>query len=82
MLIDNYYICIQTFPRKASQKPTVCTAKTQNRKFKTNIPRKGIALPQSHFQHSCVCERFISSHDRSAYSAAGKCVGNVEYINR
>ncbi len=25
---------------------------------KTNIPRKGIARPQSQFPHSCVCERF------------------------
>jgi hypothetical protein len=33
---------------------------------KQNIPRKGIARPQSQFLHSCVCER---SYDRSAYSA-------------
>jgi hypothetical protein len=31
----------------------------------------GIVRPQSQFPHSCVCERFIYSHDRSAYSAAG-----------
>jgi hypothetical protein len=37
----------------------VCTAKTQYQKFETNIPRKGIARPQSQFPHSCVCERFI-----------------------
>ncbi len=42
-----------------------------NRKLVTNIPRKGIAWPRSQFPHSCVCERFIYSHDRSAYSAAG-----------
>ncbi len=36
-----------------------CTAKTQSRKFETNIPRKGIAQPQSQFLHSCVFERFI-----------------------
>jgi hypothetical protein len=46
-------------------------AKTQYRKFETNIPRKGISRPQSQFPHSCICERFIYSHDRSAYSAAG-----------
>ncbi len=51
-----------------------CTAKTQYRKFETNIPRKGVARPQSQFPHSCVCERFIYSHDQSAYSAAGKYV--------
>ncbi len=47
------------------------TAKNQYRKFKTHIPRKGTEQPQSQFPHSCVCERFIYSHDRSAYSAAG-----------
>jgi hypothetical protein len=29
------------------------TAKTQYRKFETNLPRKGTARPQSHFLHSC-----------------------------
>jgi hypothetical protein len=47
------------------------TAKNQYRKFETNIPREGIARPQSRFPHSFVFERFIYSHDRSAYSAAG-----------
>jgi hypothetical protein len=48
-----------------------------------NIPRKGIVWPQSQFPHSCVCEQFIYSHDRSAYSAAGKNVDwSGEYINR
>ncbi len=32
-----------------------CTAKTQYRQFEKIISRKGIARPQSHFQHSCVC---------------------------
>jgi hypothetical protein len=49
---------------------TSYTAKTQYRKFETYIPRKGIARPQSQFPHSC--ERFIYSHDRSAFSPAGK----------
>ncbi len=30
------------------------------------------AVPQSQFLHSCFCERFIYSQDRSTYSAAGK----------
>ncbi len=47
------------------------TAKTQCRTFETNIPRKGIVRPQSNFPRSCVCELFIYSQDRSAYSAAG-----------
>ncbi len=52
-------------------------------KIPNNIPRKGIARPQSQFSHSCVCERLIYFHDRSAYSAAGKYVGRSwEYINR
>jgi hypothetical protein len=36
------------------------TAKNQYRKLETNIRSP----------HSCVCEQFIYSHDRSAYSAA------------
>ncbi len=48
------------------------TAKNQYRKFEKNIPRKGIPWPQSQFPQSCVCGRFIYSHHRSAYSAAGK----------
>jgi hypothetical protein len=53
-------------------KPALYTAKTQYRKFEINIPRKGIARPQYQFPHSFVCEQYIYSHDRSAYSAAGK----------
>jgi hypothetical protein len=52
----------------------VYTAKTQYQKIETNIPSKGIARPQSQFPHLCVCERFIYSHDWSAYSYAGKYV--------
>ncbi len=60
-----------------------CTAKTQYRKFKTSIPRKGTARPQSQFLHLCFCERFIYSHHRSACSAAGKQVDRSwEYIDR
>ncbi len=60
------------------------TAKNQDRKFETNIPRKGIAGPQSQFPHSCVCERLIYSHDGSAYSAAGRKYvdRSWKYINR
>ncbi len=47
------------------------TAKNQYRKFELTIPRIGTASPQSQFPHSCVCERFIYSNDRAAYSAAG-----------
>ncbi len=58
------------------------TAKTQYRKFETDITRKGIAQPQFQFPHSWVCERFTYSHDPSAYSAAGKYVDRTwEFIN-
>jgi hypothetical protein len=64
-------------------RPEACTAKNQYRKFETNIPRKGIARPQSQFPHSCVYERLICSHGRSAYSAAGNIWTDIwEYINR
>jgi hypothetical protein len=38
------------------------------------FPEKELRQPQSQFPHSRVCERFIHSHDRSAFSAAGKYV--------
>ncbi len=56
------------------------TAKTQYRKFETNIPRKVIARPQSQYPHSCVCDGFIYSQDQSAYSAAGKYVDRSLWI--
>ncbi len=51
------------------------TARNQYRKFETHIPRKGTARPQSHFPHSRVCERFLYSHDRSAYFCCRKILG-------
>jgi hypothetical protein len=48
------------------------TAKTQDRKFKANIHRKENARLQSQILHSCICERFIYSSDRFAYSFGGK----------
>jgi hypothetical protein len=60
-----------------------CTAKTQHRKFKTNIPRIGIARSQSQFPHSVSDLLVLYSHDWSAYSATGKYVDQSwEYINR
>ncbi len=60
--------------------PFVHTAQNQCRKLETNIPRKGIAWPQSQFPHSYVCKRFIYSHHRSAYSQF--CCKNVLYVDR
>ncbi len=41
--------------------------KNNTESWTANIPRKGIARPQSQFLQSCVCERLIYSHDRSAF---------------
>ncbi len=49
-----------------------CVTNTLCRKSNLCIPRKGIAWPHSQFLHSCVCERFIYSQDRSTYLAAAK----------
>jgi hypothetical protein len=47
------------------------TVESLNRFKSEPISRRGIAQHQSQFPHSCVYERFMYSHDRSAYSAAG-----------
>jgi hypothetical protein len=39
------------------------TAKNQYRKFETNIPKKGIARPQSQFPHSSVSDLYIPTID-------------------
>ncbi len=58
------------------------------RKYETNIPRNKTARPRSKFLHSCICERNIYSHDRSAYFAALPLLrlradrGNVEFAHR
>jgi hypothetical protein len=50
---------------------------------KIHIPRKEIVRPHSQFPHSCVCERFIYSQDRSSYfPVAEKADRSWEYINR
>ncbi len=41
-------------------------------RFTVCIPRNETARPRSQFLHSCVCERFVYSQDRSAYLAAAK----------
>jgi hypothetical protein len=58
------------------------TAKTQYRKYETNIPRKGIvSVPISTFMYLWAI--YVYSHNRSAYSAAGKYADRSwEYINR
>ena len=65
--------------------PTVHIAKTEYRRFETKIPGKrncAASVPISTFM--CLWAIYILySHNRSAYSAAGKYVDRVwEYINR
>jgi hypothetical protein len=56
---------------------------TLQRKSHLCIPRKGLARPPSQFPHSCVCERFIYSQDRSTYFPAAELwqTDPWEYIN-
>ncbi len=59
------------------------TMQTMQRNFDLCIPRKGTARPQSQFPHSCVCEQFIYSHDRSTYFHAAEYADRSwEFINR
>ncbi len=53
------------------------------RKLHLCILRKRFARPQSKFPHSCVCELFIYSQDRSTYFPAAEYADRSwEYINR
>ncbi len=62
--------CLQRAPHALISAAILYTAKTQYREFETNIPRKGIAWPQSPFMF------------RSAYPAAAKYMDrSSEYIN-
>jgi hypothetical protein len=63
-----------------------CTANALYRKFETSIPRNETARPRSQFQHLCICQLFIYSHDRSTCFAAifGICkslTDTVQYVN-
>jgi hypothetical protein len=55
------------------------------RQFRLYIPFLGIARPQPQFPHSCVCERFIYSQDRSTYFLQQKMQahhGNILFAHR
>ncbi len=56
----------------AAAQLTRCTAKILYRKLETYIPGNGTARSQSQYLHSCFSVPFIYSHERSAYTAAGK----------
>jgi hypothetical protein len=65
---------------KETQKDTM---QKLQRNFDLCVPRKGTARPQPQFPHSCVCEQFIYSHDRSTYFPVAEYAGRSwEYINR
>jgi hypothetical protein len=69
MLKKIFLACFQKFnlslssPRSALQR--------QNTEISKQIFPEKEYRTQSQFPHSCVCERFIYSHHRSAYSAGG-----------
>ncbi len=82
--MNNFFTADELLDRPALSGHTLSAmhiAKRQYWIFETNIPRKGIAWPQSQFPHSCVCERFLYFYGWSAYSAAGKYVDrSSEYM--
>jgi hypothetical protein len=45
---------------------------TLQRKSDLCIPKKRIVRPQSHFLHSCVCERLLYFQNRSSYFTAAE----------
>ncbi len=69
-------LSVYGFHQTLGQKFVLCTSCTVlggpilhalQRKFLLCISFLGIARPQSQFPHSCVCERFVYSQDRSTY---------------
>jgi hypothetical protein len=66
------YFCTIYMRRTNTTMSYTYTAKTLYRKLETNIRRNETAPPRSQFLHIGICERFIYSHDRSAYCAAAK----------
>jgi hypothetical protein len=71
-------------PSIASAVPISSLCPYTAKKFRFMYSQKMIcALPQSQFPHSCVCERFIYSQDRSTYFFAAEYADRSgEYINR
>ncbi len=54
----------------------ICNKQTQQnlqyQKYDLFIPRNKTVRPHSQFLHSCICERFQYSQDRSSYLASAK----------
>ena len=65
-LICCAYLCLHTPPPLISSCQPSLPVSLQ-RQFRLYIPFLGIVRPQPQFPHSCVCERFIYSLDRSTY---------------
>jgi hypothetical protein len=84
--IFTYHAAIPGYANHATQYKNNRNCKNQTPQiFLTKIPRKGSAQHQSQFPQSCICERFIYSHDPSAYSAAGimsTYPGNIQIAHR
>ncbi len=72
---------VSTKPRPT---PDCCSVMDVFDNLKQIFPEKELRVhSQSQFPHSCVCERYMYSHDRSAYSSCRKNVDRSwEYINR
>ncbi len=61
---------------------SICIMYTLQGKSHLSISYLGIVRPQSQFPHSCVCERFIYSQDRSIYFPAAEYADqNLEIYN-
>ncbi len=58
------------------------TAKTQYRKFETNIPRKGIARPQSQFPQICLWAIYIIPRSICLFCRRKYVDRSREYVNR
>ncbi len=60
---------LNNFRFENKSKTKICNETINEGKFETNIPRNETERTRSEFLHSCICEWFIYSHDRSAYFA-------------
>ncbi len=63
----DYWSQFDAAPPRTPDSQLLSTATQTHCKSYLCIPFLGIARPQSQFPHSCVCERFIYSQDRSTY---------------
>ncbi len=89
-ITDEESICSSPFSRigwrkGCPQDRTSSICSTLQGQFCLCNPFLGIARPQPQFLHSCVCERFIYSQDRSTYFLQQKRQiqrGNIKFAHR